>query len=179
MQAFRFVAQRIARLSEDQNPQKHVDSLAVVILEHQRIDADPAAPFFYYIGRHIPTLARVDERKEIAFEPSPTPDATRLTLQQRTSPAANTPGRLVSRRNGVRARGQCALLSSSGVKSGPVLMNPFLSSTTRLFSHVHLVPKRCSAGPSDIPVRAAFLQTARCLAEALRWSAGQKTSNPL
>ena len=36
----------------------------------------------------------------IAIEPSPTADATRLTEPWRTSPAANTPGMLVSRRNG-------------------------------------------------------------------------------
>ena len=35
---------------------------------------------------------------EIAIEPSPTADATRLTLPARTSPTAKTPGRLVSRR---------------------------------------------------------------------------------
>jgi hypothetical protein len=35
---------------------------------------------------------------EIAIEPSPTADATRLTFPPRTSPAANTPGRLVSSR---------------------------------------------------------------------------------
>ena len=32
----------------------------------------------------------------IAIDPSPTADATRLTEPLRTSPAANTPGRLVS-----------------------------------------------------------------------------------
>ena len=36
--------------------------------------------------------------KETAIEPSPTAEATRLTLPARTSPTANTPGRLVSRR---------------------------------------------------------------------------------
>src|SRR5262249_47606160 len=34
--------------------------------------------------------------KLIAIEPSPTAEATRLTLPHRTSPTANTPGRLVS-----------------------------------------------------------------------------------
>jgi len=33
---------------------------------------------------------------EIAIDPSPTAEATRLTLPPRTSPAAKTPGRLVS-----------------------------------------------------------------------------------
>ena len=36
--------------------------------------------------------------------PSPTADATRFIDSSRTSPAANTPGRLVSRANGARAR---------------------------------------------------------------------------
>src|SRR5467141_466615 len=58
---------------------------------------------------------------EIAIEPSPTADATRLTLPPRTSPAAKTPGRLVSSRYGRRAGGQCAVLRSSGYRSGPVL----------------------------------------------------------
>ena len=34
----------------------------------------------------------------MVIEPSPTADATRLILPARTSPAANTPGRLVSSR---------------------------------------------------------------------------------
>lgn len=37
-----------------------------------------------------------------AIAPSPTDDATRLTEPDRTSPAANTPGWLVSRSNGCR-----------------------------------------------------------------------------
>ena len=40
--------------------------------------------------------------KLTAMAPSPTADAQRLTDPLRTSPAANTPGRLVSRKNGVR-----------------------------------------------------------------------------
>ena len=39
-----------------------------------------------------------------AIEPSPTADATRLTLPPRTSPTAKTPGRLVSSRCGARAQ---------------------------------------------------------------------------
>src|ERR1700686_4315543 len=38
--------------------------------------------------------------------PSPTADATRLTEPCRTSPAANEPGTLVSKKKGVRASGQ-------------------------------------------------------------------------
>src|SRR5216683_6015481 len=37
-----------------------------------------------------------------AIAPSPTAEATRLTEPERTSPAAKTPGRLVSRRKGCR-----------------------------------------------------------------------------
>src|SRR5438093_13665840 len=37
-----------------------------------------------------------------AIAPSPTAEATRLTESDRTSPAANTPARLVSSRNGCR-----------------------------------------------------------------------------
>ena len=40
--------------------------------------------------------------KLTAIDPSPTADATRFTEPLRTSPAANTPGRLVSSRNGAR-----------------------------------------------------------------------------
>ena len=38
----------------------------------------------------------------MAIDPSPTAEATRLMLPQRTSPTANTPGRLVSSRYGGR-----------------------------------------------------------------------------
>ena len=43
--------------------------------------------------------------KATAIDPSPTADATRLMLPPRTSPTANTPGRLVSSRCGGRASG--------------------------------------------------------------------------
>src|SRR5438105_1002486 len=76
--------------------------------------------------------------KEIAIDPSPTAEATRLTLPLRTSPTAKTPGRLVSNKYGVRASGQCAAASSSRERSGPVLINPFSSSATQRFSHAVL-----------------------------------------
>src|SRR3954451_4159448 len=56
----------------------------------------------------------------IAIEPSPTADATRFTEAWRTSPAANTPGTLVSSRNGLRASGQ----PESSPRSAPVSTNP-------------------------------------------------------
>src|ERR1039458_10320842 len=40
-----------------------------------------------------------------AIDPSPTAEATRFTLPARTSPTANTPGRLVSKRYGARRSG--------------------------------------------------------------------------
>ena len=72
---------------------------------------------------------------DTAIEPSPTADATRLMFPPRTSPTANTPGRLVSRRWGARDRGHFAVTRSSAVRSGPVLMNPFASSATQPRSH--------------------------------------------
>ena len=50
----------------------------------------------------------------MAIEPSPTAEATRLMLPLRTSPIANTPGRLVSSRYGDRGKGQPAPARSSG-----------------------------------------------------------------
>src|SRR2546425_5021572 len=70
----------------------------------------------------------------IAIDPSPTADATRFKLPARTSPIANTPGRLVSRRWGARASGQRAVARSSGNRSGPVLMNPLASRARHLSS---------------------------------------------
>ncbi len=44
------------------------------------------------------SFARYGWTRETAMAPSPTPDATRFTEPARTSPAANTPGTLASRR---------------------------------------------------------------------------------
>ena len=49
-----------------------------------------------------------------AIAPSPTAEATRLTDPDRTSPAANTPGRLVSSRNGCRRPVQWADCARAG-----------------------------------------------------------------
>src|SRR5215831_7924774 len=75
---------------------------------------------------------------ETAIDPSPTADATRLTLPQRTSPTANTPGSEVSSRYGERSCGHRAAARSSCVRSHPVLMKPLASSTTRPFSQLVL-----------------------------------------
>src|SRR5713101_6049469 len=48
------------------------------------------------------------------MEPSPTAEATRLTEPERTSPAANTPGLLVSSKNGCRRAVQCGDFASAG-----------------------------------------------------------------
>ena len=61
---------------------------------------------------------------DTAIEPSPTADATRFTLPQRTSPTANTPGRLVSSRYGARRSGQLNADRSSRERSEPVLIKP-------------------------------------------------------
>src|SRR5215213_2096665 len=56
------------------------------------------------------------------IEPSPTALATRLIDRWRTSPATNTPGRVVSSRNGSRSSGHRWL--SEAVTSGPASTNP-------------------------------------------------------
>src|SRR5229473_630187 len=70
--------------------------------------------------------------KLTAMAPSPTADAQRLTDPLRTSPAAKTPGRLVSRNNGVRpcARQRSPRTASRGT-AAPVRTKPFLSSCTQ------------------------------------------------
>ena len=50
----------------------------------------------------------------MAIEPSPTADATRFTEPWRASPAANTPGMLVSSANGLRSSGH-----ADGLGIGP------------------------------------------------------------
>src|SRR5215831_14655739 len=65
---------------------------------------------------------------EIAVDPSPTADATRLILPPRTSPTAKTPGKLVSSKYGWRVGDQPAALRFSGDRSRPVFMKPLSSS---------------------------------------------------
>ena len=60
---------------------------------------DTLVAFWFLAG--APSLgysAKTRWTNATAIEPSPTADATRLMLPPRTSPTANTPGRLVSRR---------------------------------------------------------------------------------
>src|SRR5438093_1100801 len=58
-----------------------------------------------------------------AIAPSPTAEATRLIESDRTSPAANMPGRLVSSRNGCLGELQCG----DCARTAPVRINPLLS----------------------------------------------------
>src|SRR5262252_3938739 len=58
------------------------------------------------------------------MEPSPTAEATRLTEPRRTSPAANTPGRLVSSGCGGRGSVQLAAGFPPSARSPPVTTNP-------------------------------------------------------
>src|ERR1700735_4172503 len=70
---------------------------------------------------------------EIAIAPSPTADATRFTLPARTSPTANTDGRLVSNICGGRVSVQAgdeSPLCGVGM-SRPVRMKPFSSIATQ------------------------------------------------
>ena len=63
--------------------------------------------------------------------PSPTAEATRFIESRRTSPAAKTPGTLVSSANGLRSSGQTI---ESG-RSGPVSTKPRSSRSTDSPSH--------------------------------------------
>lgn len=69
--------------------------------------------------------------KLTTMDPSPTADATRFTDPLRTSPAANTPGRLVSSRNGARPtdRQRSAPVMAGG-SAVPVVTKPRRSSST-------------------------------------------------
>ena len=77
----------------------------------------PADP---YTGRWMWACTKLTD-----FDPSPTADATRFTEPLRTSPAANTPGRLVSSRNGSRpASRQRSAWRVVGGSDGPVRTKP-------------------------------------------------------
>ncbi len=85
----------------------------------------------------------------MAMEPSPTADATRFTAPWRTSPAANTPGMLDSRRNGLRSRGHARRRGTSA----PVRTNPCSSRSTSAGSQSVL-------GWAPISRKSAFASTA-------------------
>src|SRR3712207_7957143 len=74
--------------------------------------------------------------------PSPTAEATRLIEPLRTSPAANTPGRLVSSRYGSRASSrQASPPSAERPNSLPVRTNP-RSSSSRSEEHTSELQSR-------------------------------------
>ena len=60
------------------------------------------------------------------MDPSPTAEATRLMLPARTSPTANTPGRLVSSRYGGRVSGQLRVDEIVGGEVRAGLDEPFV-----------------------------------------------------
>src|SRR5262249_9302165 len=69
------------------------------------------------VDRH--GAARYSWMSETAIEPSPTALATRLIERERTSPATNTPGTLVSSTYGSRLSGQPASLASAPARMKP------------------------------------------------------------
>src|SRR5882762_3055694 len=87
-----------------------------------------------FVGRHRYSASTLCT-SWMQTEPSPTAEATRLVLCARTSPTANTPGRLVSNRKGERESGQLASSRSWGVRSEPALTKPLSSSATQRANH--------------------------------------------
>ena len=61
----------------------------------------------------------------MAMEPSPTAEATRFTAPWRTSPAANTPGMLVSSEKRTAIERRCATLRDLGPREDESLLIPF------------------------------------------------------
>src|SRR5216684_560475 len=86
---------------------------------------------------HVLTLyssAKARWTRWMAMAPSPTAEATRFTLPERTSPTANTPGRLVSSIWGGRASVHSADPDAES-SSRPVTMNPLASRARQPRSH--------------------------------------------
>src|SRR4051812_29728376 len=95
------------------------DALSVTLDVERAVGAQLGVPHFEFRAHSASTLWTSCTQ----IDPSPTAEATRLTLPERTSPTANTPGLLVSRRCGGRASGHFA--RSVPVSSEPVLTKPF------------------------------------------------------
>ena len=74
--------------------------------------------------------ARYSWTSRTTIDPSPTADATRFMAPARTSPAANTPGTLVSRESGSRGSFQTFVCAASASRSRPVSTKPFASRRT-------------------------------------------------
>ena len=84
------------------------------LLRAKELDADPDLPAEHSASRRWTSATAID--------PSPMAAEQRLTDPQRTSPAAKTPGRLVSSGSGSLASGQ--LLPGSRATSLPVIRYP-------------------------------------------------------
>jgi hypothetical protein len=87
----------------------------------------------------------------IAVAPSPTADATRLTERWRTSPAANTPGMLVSKKKGSRSSLHPLGEWPERSKSRPVKMYPLAS--------ISMVPRATEYGACPQRERTTRLRT--------------------
>jgi dimethylhistidine N-methyltransferase len=74
--------------------------------------------------------ARYSCTNRTTIDPSPTADATRFMAPARMSPAANTPGTLVSSDSGSRRSFQIDAYAPSVIRSRPVSTNPFASRRT-------------------------------------------------
>jgi hypothetical protein len=80
--------------------------IIIIVVMGNKI-ADPSVE--YWVHSHSSSLNHIRSASyswstlrtnEIAIDPSPTADATRLMLPPRTSPTAKTPGKLVSSKYG-------------------------------------------------------------------------------
>src|SRR5713226_7252389 len=87
-------------------------------------DLSQVRAFFHVLTLYSSAKARWT--RWMAMAPSPTAEATRFTLPERTSPTANTPGRLVSSICGGRASDHAGALEAK-FKSRPVRMKPLSS----------------------------------------------------
>ncbi len=93
--------------------------------------------------------------------PTPTAEATRLTLPERASPTANTPGKLVSNIWGARVSGHGLLPCGPAVSIAPRKYEPLVIQGSHPRSHPvrgapTVIKKRCSRSraeisPEDIP----------------------------
>src|SRR5262249_51147662 len=101
----------------------------------------------------IPELvANSSWARRIAIDPSPTAEATRFTEPWRTSPAAKTPGRLVSSEKGRRSSGQDPSPSSSGpVSTKPLSPSAISGGSQSVFGRAPIIRKRPSETTSSSP----------------------------
>ena len=83
----------------------------------------------------------------IAIEPSPTAEATRFIEPWRTSPAAKTPGMLVSSENGLRSSGQPAVVVDvrAGADEAAVVRADSSAGSQSVFGRAPIIRKSASA----------------------------------